>query len=54
MKYPMKHEDPDEYFVRIGAWWVLLTGFREDPFHALTKIAAAVLIFTVLGLLLII
>jgi len=43
----MKSE-PTHKYVRAGAWWILLDGFREDPRRAITEFATGVMIFAAL------
>ena len=35
-------------YARAGAWWILLTGVKEDPRHALGDLLGCALIFAAL------
>ncbi len=38
----------NQQYARVGAWWVLLAGFKEDPPRALTEVLVGALIFAAL------
>jgi hypothetical protein len=40
----MKTHETEQY-ANVGAWWILLPGFREDPRRALTDVVTCALIF---------
>ncbi len=37
-----------QQYAHVGAWWVLLSGFREDPVRALSEVATCALIFAIM------
>jgi hypothetical protein len=44
----MESSNETQQYARVGAWWVLLQGFREDSGRALGDVAICAFIFALL------
>lgn len=40
----MMETNETQQYANVGAWWILLTGFKEDPRRALMDVVACALI----------
>lgn len=44
----MTKTDETGAYARVGVWWILLSGFRDDPRRAVEDLAGGVVIFAIL------